>query len=67
MKEKKIFDDLINSTNKLKKEVEEINEFYLLAVNENNSNLINEISTQLQILYNDAKQIEIKCFHFPLM
>ena len=62
MKEKKIFDDLINSTNKLKKEVEEINEFYLLAVNENNSNLINEISTQLQILYNDAKQIEIKCF-----
>ena len=61
---KKTINELGIEDKNISKTIEEakIIEFYLLAVNENNSNLINEISTQLQTLYNDAKQIEIKCF-----
>ncbi len=62
VKEKKLFEDLIESFNDIKKKINELDELNELAVQENNQEIQNEIFTNIQNLRNSARKNEIKCF-----
>ena len=62
VKEKKLFEDLINSHNFSFKKIEDLNDLYSLAVEENNSDILNEIFENIKDLREVAKKNEIKCF-----
>ncbi len=62
IKEKKLFEDLINSYEDSKNKLNDFNELYELAVEENNQNLKDEIYQNLKDLRILAKKNEIKCF-----
>ena len=62
IKEKKLFEDLINSYEDSKNRLNDFNELYELAVEENNQNLKDEIYQNLKDLRILAKKNEIKCF-----
>jgi len=62
IKEKKFYEDLINSYNNSSKELIELNDLYKLAVEENNQSIINEVYKNIENLKNKTKKNETKCF-----
>ena len=62
IKEKKLYEDLINSYNNSVKSIIELHELNELAVEEKNQSIINEIIENLKNLKKIAKKNETKCF-----
>ncbi|MDC3071368.1 peptide chain release factor 2 [Candidatus Pelagibacter sp.] len=62
LKEKKLFEDLINSLKDSNQKLEDFYELYKLAIEENNINLQNELFENLKSLRKAVKKNEIKCF-----
>ena len=62
LKEKKLFEDLINFHNASVKELNDLNELHQLATEENNINIQNEILQNIKELDTRAKKNEIRCF-----
>ena len=62
IKEKKFQEDLINSYNSSIKECKEISEFLNLAIEENNTSVINDSIKNLEELKFKTKKNETKCF-----
>ena len=62
VKEKKLFENLINSFKASAQKLEELNELYELALQENNQEIQNEIFMNIKDLKNLAKKNEINCF-----
>ena len=62
IKEKKLFEDLINSHKETNIKLEDLNDLYELALEENNQNLRDEITKNLKDLRILVKKNEIKCF-----
>jgi peptide chain release factor 2 len=61
-KEKKLFEDLINSHNHSNEQLQDLNDLYELALEENNTDIQNEVSKNISDLREIAKKNEIKCF-----
>ena len=62
IKEKKLQEDLISSHSSSVKELNELNDLYDLAVDENNQSIINETLKNIENLKFKAKKNETKCF-----
>ena len=62
LKEKKLFEDLVNSFKNSQKNLIDIQELYKLALEENNSDLFVELANNLKQLKKDIKKTEVKCF-----
>ena len=62
IKEKKLFEDLINSFEDSKKKLVDLNDLYELALEENNQNIQNEVLENVIDLRSLVKKNEIKCF-----
>tara|TARA_B100000427_G_C15505842_1_gene593923 strand:- start:479 stop:1543 length:1065 start_codon:yes stop_codon:yes gene_type:complete len=62
IKEKKIYDDLINSFNLSKQDSKDLFDLYKLAIEENNKSVIDESINNIKKLIKKVKQNEIKCF-----
>ena len=62
IKEKKIQENLINSHSSSIEKCKEIEELYNLAIEENNTNVINDCLTSVKELKNIVKKNETKCF-----
>ena len=62
IKEKKLFEDLINSHKFCYNKLEDLDGLYSLAVEESNTDILNEIFTNIKDLRTVAKKNEIKCF-----
>ena len=62
IKEKKLFEDLINSFNNSINQLEDLNDLYELALSENNIEIQNEVNKNISDLRILAKKNEIKCF-----
>ena len=61
VKEKKLFEDLINSFKTSSKKLEDLNELYELALQENNQEILKEIFSNIKELRNLARKNEINC------
>ena len=62
VKEKKLFEDLINSFEESTKKIEELDELNQLAIQENNQEIQNEVFENIKLLKISARKTEIKCF-----
>ena len=62
IKEKKLFEDLVNSNNQLYKQSKDLDDLYKLALEENNNDIQNEVYQNIKELRSQAKKNEIKCF-----
>ena len=62
LKEKKLFEDLINSFNDSNLKLKDLSDLYQLALDENNQNVQNEVFENLKNLRNSVKKNEISCF-----
>ena len=62
IKEKKLFEDLINSYEKSITQLNDLEDLYKLALEENNVNVQNEIINNIKDLRTLVKKNEIKCF-----
>ena len=62
IKEKKLFEDLINSFENSVKQLNDLNELNDLAAQENNLNIQSEVLTGIKDLRIEVKKNEIKCF-----
>ena len=62
VKEKKLFEDLIESHENAIKKIKDLNDLYVLAADEENINVQNEVFTNTKELRNNVKKNEIKCF-----
>ena len=62
IKEKKLFEDLINSYNYSVNQIKDLNDLYELALEENNTDIQNEINKSISDLRTLTKRNEIKCF-----
>ena len=62
IKEKKLFEDLVNSHVQSNKQLQDLHELYELAIDENNTDIQSEVNQSIKELRNLAKQNEIKCF-----
>ena len=62
IKEKKLFEDLINSYNYSVKQLKDLDDLYELALEENNKDIQNEVNKNISDLRLLAKKNEIKCF-----
>ena len=62
VKEKKLFEDLINSFKSTSKRLEDLDELYELASQENNQEILSEILANIKDLRNLARKNEISCF-----
>ncbi len=62
LKEKKSNEYLIDSFNKSEKETDDLYDIYLLAKEENNTQMLGETLNNFKRLKEDIKKIEIKCF-----
>jgi len=62
IKEKKLYEDLINSYNSSVQECNDCIDLYNLAVEENNKSIINDSLINIKNLQKKVKQNEIKCF-----
>ena len=65
IKEKKLFEDLINSLNTSVTRLNDLNDLNHLAIEENNLNIQNEVVGSLKKLRAFTKKNEIKCFKLP--
>tara|TARA_B100000900_G_scaffold169318_1_gene143846 strand:- start:1844 stop:2824 length:981 start_codon:yes stop_codon:yes gene_type:complete len=62
LKEKKLFEDLISSHDYSLKKIDELDDFYKLASEENNISVQKEIFQNIKDLRETVKKNEIKCF-----
>jgi peptide chain release factor 2 len=62
VKEKKLYEDLINSFEESTKKIEELDELNQLAIQENNQEIQNEVFENIKLLKISARKTEIKCF-----
>ncbi len=62
IKEKKLFEDLINSYNLSTKQLKDLDDLYQLAIEENNNDIQSEINQNIKDLRILAKKNEVKCF-----
>ena len=62
VKEKKLFEDLINSFNETTKSLKDLGELNELALQENNKQIQNEVFKDIKNLKTLTKKNEIKCF-----
>ena len=62
IKEKKLFEDLINSFHESKKRLNDFDDLFELALEENNTDIQNEINKNILDLRSRVKKNEIKCF-----
>ena len=62
IKEKKLFEDLINSYSDTKDKLQDLNDLYDLALEEDNTDIQNEVNQSILELRIIAKKNEIKCF-----
>ena len=62
LKEKKLFEELTNSYESSQESLLDIQDLYKLASEENNTELIKELTNNLKELKKDVKVSEIKCF-----
>ncbi len=62
VKEKKLYEDLINSHENSINSLKDLDELYQLSIQEKNINIQNEIFTNIKDLREDVKKNEIKCF-----
>jgi peptide chain release factor 2 len=62
IKEKKLFEDLINSHLQSNKQLKDLDDLYELALEENNKDIQNEINQNIKEVRSLAKKNEIKCF-----
>ena len=62
IKEKKLFEDLVNSYEQSLKKLKDLDELYDLAFEENNLNIKDEILSNTKDLREIVKENEIKCF-----
>ena len=62
IKEKKLYEDLINSYKDSVKSLDELNDLYEVCLEENNEALINEVLKDISNLKSKTKKNEIKCF-----
>ena len=62
LKEKKLFEDLINSHQESNKKLKDFHDLYNLAIEENNINFQSELLENIKSLRTIVKNNEIKCF-----
>ena len=62
IKEKKLFQDLIDSYNQSNNQLKDLDDLYELALEENNIDIQNEVSQSISNLRLLTKKNEIKCF-----
>ncbi len=62
IKEKKLYEDLINSYKKSTQQFKDLDDLYKLAIDEKNSEIQNEVYQNLKALRTVVKKNEIKCF-----
>ena len=62
LKEKKNYDLIVNSFNQFDKEQKDLYDIFLLAKEENNNQIINEVLYKFKSLKIEIKKLEIKCF-----
>ena len=62
LKQKKLFEELTNSYKDTIRSISDTEELYNLAIEDNNNDLISEITNNLKELKKNIKKIEIKCF-----
>ncbi len=62
LKEKKLFEDLTNSYKESTNKLKDLNDLYILAVDENNIRVKNDIFENIKELKIKVKKNEIKCF-----
>ena len=62
IKEKKLFEDLINSYLQSTNKLSDLDDLYKLALEENNSEILKEVDQNILNLRSLAKKNEIKCF-----
>ena len=62
VKEKKIFENILNSYKKSTLEVINLKDLYKLAVEENNEDILNDCDIKLDQLFTSIKKNEINCF-----
>ena len=62
IKEKKLFQDLIDSYNRSNNQLKDLDDLYELALEENNIDIQNEVSQSISNLRLLTKKNEIKCF-----
>ena len=62
VKEKKLFEDLINSFQETSQKLIDLSELNELAIQENNKEIVNEVFDNIKNLRNLARKNEIKCF-----
>tara|TARA_A100001011_G_C14137827_1_gene768388 strand:+ start:83 stop:1063 length:981 start_codon:yes stop_codon:yes gene_type:complete len=62
IKEKKLFEDLINSYSQSTNKLSDLDDLYKLALEENNSEILKEVDQNILNLRALAKKNEIKCF-----
>ena len=62
LKQKKIYEDLIENYENSIKEFDEFKDLYNLALEENNDTVLKETETNILNLYKNIKRNEIKCF-----
>ncbi len=62
LKEKKLYEDLLNSLKESQVKLDDLNELNTLAYDENNQDIINEILQNIKNLLSIVKKNEIRCF-----
>ncbi len=62
LKEKKLYEDLINSFNETIKHLKDFDDLHQLAIEENNKEIETEVYTGIKDLRTSTKKNEIKCF-----
>jgi len=62
LKEKKLFEDLVQSYKNSLKQFDEITDLYNLALDENNQSVLKESKNNILELFKNIKKDEIKCF-----
>ena len=62
IKEKKLFEDLINSYKDSTNQLKDSDDLYSLATDENNLNVKKEVMENIRELRSKVKKNEIKCF-----
>ena len=62
VKEKKLFENLVNSFKSTLQKLDDLNQLYELALQENNKEIQNEVFVNIKELRNIARKNEINCF-----